>query len=433
MEIEFDILSNLFGWVVLIFAFYMVLYYRFVFSIIDPLFSWIFSTAFASYFATQIIPDLQDIFHFFGCQAFLWMGFVIAYRYTTPLHEGIHEQINDFTGQLALRHTTYLLVSFYIISNIIIAANTGFALFSDDPTVSKITNFQGGFGLFRKINWAAGKFSITALIYMFILKKGRIDLILLLLVVFFSAVEGSKSALLGVITSLGVVIYHPVFAYRKNILKKFQRYIPFFLLAALIIAFTVLIKERGNFSEAYLGLVKRLLYSADSLLFFYQPVNVDYFAKYSFTDYIPVITSPVLGFLRLQPYQETIGNIMYDNLRTPGSFGATIGPNAPFYIEGRVYFYYWAAFPFSMLLGFLYARTRVYYFSLNNVSAFYFVFMGCFLQFMGTIIGDVNLTVNLLFGLFFFVIPPYILVKLLLEKKLIIPLRLISFRLYNKK
>lgn len=417
MEIDFDILPNLYGWVAVILTIYLLLYYKFVYSIIDPLFMWIFSTAFASFFATQVIPDINDIFHFFGCQISLWMGFLLAYRHNRKLHNDKPEQTYSFSNQSILRWTTYLLLAVYILSNVIIGYIKGFALFSDNPTESRFADFQGGFGLFRKINWATGKFVITGLLYMYLTEKKKKDIGFFLLVVFFSSIDGSKSALFGVIAVVGILFYHPAFSQKKILLKKIQRYTPVFILGAVSISFMVLIKEKGGLGDAYLGFVKRLLYSADSLLYFYIPVNITYFENYSFTDYITVVANPILGFLRLQPYQETVGNILYDNLRALESTDITIGPNAPFYLEGRIYFYFWGAFPFSLLLGYLYAKVRVYYFSLTNTSAFYFVYMATFCQFAVFIISDMNLAVTQLFGLAFFVLPPYFLVKLLMHRK----------------
>ncbi|UFH55975.1 O-antigen polymerase [Spirosoma sp. KNUC1025] len=432
MEIENGILPEVLAWIAIILAIYLTLYYKFLYSIIDPLFNWIISTAFASYFATLVIPDVQDIYHFFGCQIALWFGFVIAYcKNNIPSIKA--EPAHNFSDQLLLRYTTYFLLSIYILSNIIIGYSKGFALFSDNPTLSKVEDFQGGFGLFRKINWAAGKFTSSALIYMYLIGGRRKDLIYFIIVAIFSAVDGSKSALFGVITTIGVILYHPSFLYKKDLLTKTKRYIPIFLVGALSISFVVLTKEKGSLNDAYLGFITRLLYSADSLLYFYQPVNIDFFEKYSYVDYISVITNPILGFLRLQPYQEAVGNIMYDNLRTIDTGSEiTVGPNAPFYIEGRIYFYYWGAFPFSMLIGYLYAKIRVYYLSIKNASAFYFVYVSCFFQFATTLIGDVSLAVSLLFSLAFFVIPPYILIRLILYRKFTIRLKtnlIISFKI----
>lgn len=420
MDISNDSLLLITFWSLLLFCAYYLLYYKFIYSVIDPLFSWIFATSFASYLAVQVIPTTQDVIHFFGCQLSLWFGFMIAYNVNNSSIKIVSATIQyEFYDHTLLRWTTYFLLSLYILSNIIIGYSKGFALLSSVPTEAKIANFQQGFGIFRKINWSAGTFVGIALIYMYVNKRRKTDLFFLIIVIIFSSLDGSKSALIKIAISAGFIFYHPAFSKEKLALKKFQQYMPLFFACAIALVFIVLLKENDGLNSAFIALVRRLLYSADSLLYYYQPVNVDFFEKYSPWDYVSVVTNPILGFLRLQPYHEAIGNIMVDNLRLPGSIASvTVGPNAPFYIEGRIYFYYWLAFPFSIIVGYLYASLRVYFFSINKSSAFYFVYMASFLHLAGALIGDVNLAITQSFDLAFFVIPPYILISFIFKHRL---------------
>lgn len=399
---------------------YVLLYFKFIYSVVDPLFVFVFTTAFASVLAIQIIPDLSDILHFFGCQLALWFGFVVAYTRINKLDcIGISKQSYLFRDQSLLRWITYILLAAYIFSNLIIGYVKGFALLSDAPTEAKIANFQQGFGLFRKINWSTGTFTSTSLIFLYLLQRKKIDFILLLVITFFTVLEGSKSALLQIIISAGIVFYHPAFADQQTILRRFQRYIPVLLVGVMGVFVGVLLKENEGYEGAFFALIRRLLYSADSVLYYYQPANITFFENYSFGDYLARIANPILGFFRIQPYIEAPGNLMVDNLRAPGSVaGVTVGPNAPFYIEGRIYFTFWAAFPYSFLVGYAYARLRVYYFSLTQSTAFYFVYMGAFIHLASSIIIDTNLAITQLFDLTFFVLVPYVFISLVLTKKL---------------
>jgi oligosaccharide repeat unit polymerase len=421
MELNFGILPTLIGWAAALFVIYGLLYYRYIYSVVDPLFMFIFTTAFASVLAIQIIPETKDLIHFFGCQISLWIGFAFAYRQTNFLHKDINPQkvVFDFSHQLLLRWTTYSLFVVYIISNLIIGYAKGFALFSDAPSEAKFLNFQAGFGLFRKINWSAGTFVSTSLMYMYFSKQRKVDLLFLIIVIFFSSLDGSKAALLQVAISAGIIFYHPVFADRQKALKKFQRYLPLVFAGIMGVFFTVLLKENDDLEGAFFAFIRRLLYSADSILYFYTDINLNYFANYSFWDYIPRLLNPILGFLRIQPYHEALGNIMYDNIRPPNAIGDVVaGPNAPFYIEGRIYFYYWAAFPFSAILGYLYAIIRIHYFSLTKASAFYFVYMASFSHLAHAIIIDLNLAISQSFDLAFFILPVYVLISFLVTRKL---------------
>jgi len=277
MEVDFGLLPFIIGSAVAMFVVYVLLYREFIYSIIDPLFIWIVTTSFASILAIQVIPSTQDIIHFFACQISLWLGCKIAYSRSNSITSTIVSkgESNQFSDQYILQWTTYSLLFIYVISNIIVGYSKGFALLSDTPTESKIANFQQGFGLFRKINWSTGTFVTTSLCFMYFLKKKRIDLIFLFIVIFFSSLEGSKSALLQIAISAGIILYHPVFSDKKAFVKKFQRYIPVFLIGTMVVFFIVLMKENDDLDSVFFAFVKRLLYSGDSILYYYQPVNVD--------------------------------------------------------------------------------------------------------------------------------------------------------------
>lgn len=267
---------------------------------------------------------------------------------------------------------------------------------------------------------------------MYLLKKKKKDLLFLLIVIFFYSLDGSKASLLQIAISAGIVFYHPVFSDKKILLRKFKRYMPIIFVLTMSTFFIVLSKENDGIDNVFFAFIRRLLYSADSLLYYNQPVNTAYFEKYSSWDYISVITNPILGFLRLQPYKESVGVMMIENLRPPGSSSSPFAaPTAPFYIEARIYFNYWLGFPFSMLVGYLYASARVYYFNLTRSSAFYFIFVGSFIHLFSSIIGDVNLAVTQSFDLAFFVIPPYLAISLLVNKKIKIRLSMNLLRLYK--
>jgi len=434
MEISFGVLPTILLWTTALFAVYLLMYYRFIYSVIDPLFLFVFTTSFASVLAIYVVPSTQDLIHFFGCQVAVWIGFVIAHRQTNYSFVGIGQpgRVYSFSNKSLLRWSTYLFLTVFILSNFIIGYVKGFALLSDAPSTAKFSNFQEGFGLFRKMNWALGTFSIISLVFMYLIDGKKIDILFIAIVTFFSSLEGSKGALLQIAVSAGVVFYHPAFSDKRSILKKFQRYMPLILTGVMGIVFTVLLKENDGLEGAFLAFIRRLLYTSDSLIYFYTPINIAYFNDYSFSDYISRLVNPILGFLRLQPYQEALGNTLYDNLRPPDftAESITVGPNIPFYMEGRIYFYYLGAFPYSMLVGYLYGSVRTYFFSLTRTSAFYFVFMGSFCHFAQAIIIDSNLAVTQLFNLFFFTIPLFILLSFILTGKL--TLRLGSLSQYRK-
>ncbi|ADB40907.1 O-antigen polymerase [Spirosoma linguale] len=420
MEINFDILPKLILFALLLVFAYLYIYKKYIYSVIDPLFIFAITIAFASVLVIQIVQNPLDIMHFFLCQLALWLGFFIGYKKLVITSDSEFTN-HQFTDETLLRYVTYLLFCVYIISNLLIAYIKGFALFSEVPTEAKIANFQGGFGFFRKVNWGVGTFVSTSLIFMYLRSKKIINFLLLLIVVFFTALEGSKSAILVIIISAGFILYHPAFHDDRKIIKKFQRFLPISLIGVMGVFFTVLMKENNSFDESIIAFFRRLLYSGDSVIYYYIPVNIEYFSHFSPFDYVSRVTNPILGLFRIQEYKEALGNIMVENLRPPNfTGGVTVGPNTPYYIEGRIYFGFWGALPYSALIGYIYAMIRVHYFSIVKSSSFYFVIISSFCHLISALFTDVNLAITQSFDLFLFVIPAYIVVSLAFTRKIVI-------------
>ncbi len=251
--------------------------------------------------------------------------------------------------------------------------------------------------------------------------KRKKYLFLLLVVIIFTAVEGSKGSLLKVLTTFAFLAYHPIFRGRSEIFRLFKRYIPIGLLAIITIFSVVLLKENQQIDQAVFALARRFLYSADSILYYYTPINVNYFSRYSFIDYPAYLANPVLGFFRIAPYKEVFGNIMVENaIPDFAKADVIVGPNIPFYIEGQIFFGYYGAFIHSFVIGTLYSLIRLLFFSLKNGSSFSFVFICTLCQIAGNIITDTSLFITMLSDTCVFVLPVYILTSFILHNKITI-------------
>lgn len=419
MELSYDILPEILIYFFGFFVIMYLLYCKYIFSIIDPLFIFIFTTSFASVLVITVLNDILPIIHFFACQVFLFGGFAfVSSKFRLPVAQKTQTSLE---GVSVLEMTVLLLFILYFTGNLIVFFTKGFTLLSDRPSNSKVADFQGGFGIFRKINWSAGGFITAGLLYLYLKERHVKHLVLLLCVVFFTALEGSKGSLLKVLISFSFLVYHPIFNGKKDVLKFFNRYIPIGLIALFFIFFVVLFKENDSPELAIFAFVRRLLYSGDSILYYYTPINENYFARYNFMDYPSYISSTILGFLRLAPYKEAFGNVMVENVFPDFAKAEVIvGPNTPFYIEGKIFFGYYGAFIYSFFVGGLYATIRGIYFSLTNPSAFLFVFLCSLCQLSGTLITDTSLFVTILFDTCFFVFPAYILACFIVEKRLIV-------------
>ncbi len=428
MEIDFSVLPKILFLSVFFLFLYFLAYKKILYSFVDPLFFWVITTSFSSVLVLEVLTDFENVAHFFLSQAFLCAGMHFSrekFDNVIKLNK-TRKTVNNFTGLSLLIVITYVLFFMYVLSNLFVGYVKGFAFFSDTPTESKIANFRNGFGIFRKISWSAGTFVSTSFIFLLLTRKAKVDIVCLLVVIMFSSLEGSKSAIIQIAVSAGIVIYHPYFANKRSQISSFNKYLPFVAIMAMIVFFAVLSKENDSSDEVAFAFVRRLLYSADSILYYYLPVNINYFEKYNLFDFIQRIINPLLGFLRLQPYMDAPGNIMVENIKAGNSLDSvTVGPNTPFYIEGRIYFNYWASFMYCFFLGYLFFYIRQKFFSLKTSNAFFFVFFASFVHFASSLIIDINLAITQLLDLLFFVLPFYFIISLIVDKKvvLIVPIR----------
>ncbi len=418
MIIDYDVIPEILIYFIALFSIFYLIYRPYIFSVIDPLFIFILTTAFASVLVLNIVDQFNDIAHFFVCHTFLFLGFSFIQRKYSVV-KLLNQDQSKLTDFKSLKLTVYLLLLLFIIGNCVLFFTKGFALLSDTPSNSKVGNFQEGFGIFRKINWAAGGFVTIGLIFIYITSRQRRYLFLLFIVIFFTALEGSKGSLVKILTSFAFLAYHPFFNKHKDILRTLRKYIPIGLAAILLVTFIVLSKENNDNEQVFFAFVRRLLYSGDSIIYYYTPINENYFAHYSMFDYPSYIMNTIMGFLRLAPYKEAFGNIMVENvLPSFAKADVIVGPNTPFYIEGRIFFGYYGAFVHSFIIGAIYSIFRKLYFSFTTGSAFSFVFLCCLCLQSGNILVDTSLFVTILFDTCFWVLPTYIFSCFILDKKM---------------
>jgi len=422
MIIDLDALPVILGYAILFFVIYYLAYRRYIFSIFDPLFIYVFTISFASVLVVFTLTDkTQYLIHFFACHLFYFLGFTFSESKFSSWYEHKKNRIfqpKEFDDNYSLQLTIYTLFGIYVLANIIMFYTTGFAFLDDDPTRAKVENYMNGFGIILKINWGIGGFLSAGLLYLILNWKQRSAMAMLLVVVFFTALEGSKSSLLRILITFGLLATHSLFSSNQRILQWFYRLAPIGLIILMSVFFAVLFKENQDSEQAAFAFVKRLLYGADSILFFYLPENEQYFSTYHFWQYPAHLFNQILGFLRLVNVNEAMGNIMVLNTLPSSYTGVIVGPNTPYYIEGQVYFGYYGAFAYSFLIGAIYAFVRVYFFNSPYRTAFWFVLAACICQQAMFLSIEVTLFLTQAFDTCFFVLPVYVLVNFALYGKL---------------
>ncbi|PRY20284.1 hypothetical protein CLV58_1593 [Spirosoma oryzae] len=399
---------------------YFLLYKRYIYSILDPLFIYyVFTLSFSSVLVINVLNgDVADLIHFFLCHVFFFLGFYIVMNFFKKYicYTNFSISINDFFDYKVLKVTLYCLFGIYFIANTILFYTTGFPLLSDDPTVAKVENFVEGFGIILLINIGLGNFVLTTLLFFALLERKKIFFLLLLVVIILTALEGSKAGLIRILITFLLLVNHRFFS-DKNITKKFKWITPLGLLLVLGVALIVLSKGSVDTDQTIFAFVRRLLYGADSILYFYLPVNQQYFDKFHFWEYIPYFFDQILGFLRIVTPKEALGNVMVMNA-FPMMVGTIVGPNTAYYIEGQIFFGYFGAFLYSMIVGAVYAFIREYYFKANYYSAFWFVLICCIFQQASALTNEVTFFVSQVFYTLFFVVPVYLLVNLIIHGKI---------------
>lgn len=422
MLISFDLLPELLGYSALFGTIYYLLYRRYIYSVVDPLFIFVFTTMFGSVLVIEAVSEISYITNYFGCQFSLFLGFALVQECTgNPALRSLQQPDTFYSDKQLLRCVTYTLLSIYLLSNLIVFYTKGFALLSDTPSIMKETNFREGFGIFRKISWAVGGVASAGLIFLYLSDSRRRDVGLLLLMMVLTSLEGSKGALLRYAIVFGLFLYHPAFRQRLDLLRRLRRYVPLGIVGIFGVFFIVLAKENSSGDEVLLAFMRRLLYGADAILYFYHPANIDYFSKFSLLDYPTYLINPILGFLRLAPYQEAFGNIMVENVVPPGIIvDVIVGPNTSFYTEGQIFFGYYGAFIYSFIIGILTSYARSLFFSLTHCSAFLLVYASTIFRFSDSLMIDVKTSITQMFDTVVLVLPVYAVVYLLVRRRLVI-------------
>lgn len=426
MEIDFDVIIPLLLWGTLFLCVYYTAYKKFVTSIFDPLFTYVYTTAFSSILIIYILEP-KFVVHYFVCQLCVGIGFWITQKYHWVKNE---ERIRfKFGGREQLAVTVYILLFVYFLTNAYTLFERGSAFLSDDP-YARETNFESGFGIFRRINWGVGSFLCAGVTILYLTKPKRIFFYLLFLLAFLTALEGTKSSLLRIVIIVASLLFHPFFAEQKEVVKKLKRLAPVGGLAVVGAALFILAKESND--NLLLSLVRRLIYGADVVIYFYRPQNEYLQTAYTPLDFIAYITNPITGFLHLTPYVEPFGSVMVSNTRT-GLLKTDVylAPNTPFYIEGQIFFGYYGAFLYSLVLGMLFSLIRRIFFTMIQGSYFTLALACTFLFHSINIVIESNFFVTTCFNTCLFVVPVYVGVHYIVQRRLII--RRLKFKNYANK
>lgn len=416
--IDVDDFQQIFSQAALFFGIYALFFRKYIYSLLDPLFIFLFTLSFSSVLIVNTIGVTQPEFasHFFCCHFFFFIGFtIISYKFRSGKPQAPTQSLS-FSDYSNFRIILYLLLGIYFCANVALFYTTGFALLADDPSVAKVENPQVGYAILSQINVGIGSFLLTGLLFLLFSKPRYSDALLLIVVIFLSSLSGAKGALIQVAIIVGLITYQPLFRNNNKIRSALKAITPIVLVVMVSVPLIVYGKEVGGLQESIVTFVTRLLMGADSTLYFYQPVNEQYFAQFHFWNYPSYLFNGALSFLRLVPGIEAHGNTMIFNIIN--NYNAIVsGPNTPYYIEGQIYFGYYGAFVYSAVIGAVYAYSRYSFFNKQFSSVFHFVLAACITNHLSAIVGEVTLGVFGAFLTCFFVLPTYFFVNFIVQGK----------------
>ena len=309
---------------------FTLLYRKYVFNLFDPLIMFIISMVANTVLMCALPWEVRFKWEFVCFAIFLWIGFVAAAR--KPKSQ-IHltfpkEQLFDLEVVLVL------LCGIIVLANLYLGVSTGFAIFSDNPSVTKVTSYSGGTGIIRRINMGPYIFCCCGCVYMAMIRhKRRLAIALLTCSSVFIMMAGSKGALLSLVFAQAVALGHPGLTRNHLFVAKVKRYALYTLILGTVVALTVLIRDQGSVSLGVLGLFKRILLTGDVILFYFaDQARVMAATQQSLLGYLQYLMGETLSMLRLQEYTEPLGSVIL------GLGNTGFGPNAQSFVVADLFF-----------------------------------------------------------------------------------------------
>ncbi len=350
------VLSTLGIFFVLIF-----LYRKYVLSILDPLFFFLVIQAFSIQLSFIVLKETQYIVNIILCEFALFWGFVLI----APKNKQIVLGLNTNRLEIPKMQTEFLTIFcniamiVIVIANVYLISQKGIALFSDDPSESKVTSFSsgGGLGIVRRINWGLLYFVGLVYMYLFLQNGKKIHLFAILLLIILSSFGGSKGALLFFIQSFSFISL--IANFKKNENFKVLKKVTFLLIpVAAILVFYILFAVWRDVSSTFIAIGTRFLLFGDAMGYYYDKFSIKHFAPYSIFDFIYNELNGIFGFFRLAPYKIPLGYEL-EMFQANTSTVPVFGPNVPFYVKGHIYFGYVGAIVYSFLLGMVIGKIRL--------------------------------------------------------------------------
>lgn len=251
----------------------------------------------------------------------------------------------------------YVAVTVCIIGNVMLGVTKGFPLFSDDAA-SKVATFEGGggVGIVRRINWALLPLIIVLLTVRLRVQRRASSWVLMIPLLAFLVLSGSKSAFLILILALGAT---DALLAAIGMRSRANRWlVPFVLIIGVCTALFVLWRTSEGSGGILVAFGTRLLFYGDMNIYLFDSSLQSFLATYGPADFFKYLANPLLGMLRLAEYMRPLGAILVAEYRGDVGDGVAVGPNSNFYAIGLIFFGLIGGCFFSLVTGWLYGALR---------------------------------------------------------------------------
>lgn len=303
---------------------------RQTYSFLDPLSMFVVFNSFAmvtvffvGYFKGDMIPFL-DIIFFNLC--FFLPGLIV-------------KPIKFDKYRLALSHQLsqpeYIFFTInaliFIFSTILVWYVNGIPLFSENPSVAKVTIYQGGFGVVRYIHFVLPIYlTMYSFLYLILnIKKTTslsylFSMFVLVFCFLFFILSSAKTSILWSLFAFAFI--NEVYSNNK-FYKRINKIKLLLFIFSIAIVFVILMLSDNNTGSDMLSRLStlfgvRMLASGDALFFWY---NFDLATKMSSINIIEYLFSPIMGMFGLAEHEYSLGVIAM-NVATGFPLGE-FGPN----------------------------------------------------------------------------------------------------------
>lgn len=327
------------------------------------------------------------------------------------------QEVGELIDVSLLKYYSIIFFIIYVFANIYLYKDTQIPLFADNPTEEKVASFSEGSGWLRRIIFVSSILPICFSLLILFSEKKKKYIFMLFAYIGISVLMGAKSSFLHIVFVLSFLYTQNSFKNKSNamfytIVKRYTWLA--FLLGFAIFTFIVLKEadtEGGNF---FYSIGFRLMAAGDVMLYYKFDWIRNSF-NYNWGDFIPDEVNGITGMLRIAQYKDPIGYVMVKEY-LGRELSTVLGPNAPFFIKGHIYFGYVGGIIYCFIIGLVYAWYRKKIFMMRPRNIFLYTFSLNIFFLLINFLKESGMFISRLFDLCIISIPIILISNIIINK-----------------